>query len=179
MAHHSRQTLVNVQGKSYLSCSSIKSSLEQGIPVYNRYHILEPLNKNWDNDQPGTIDKPDCQYQSGSKNTSPVAKITNKVDMNLPCPIHMDNKTQPSQPNRVTRMDSLHSKAVNSLHKNTVTTEPCQESLLCQQQLNSAFGCIPLTAIKTYQGPVKIWNVIPDLVTALYTMIKASQLPSF
>ena len=35
-----------------------------------------------------------------------------------------------------------------------------------------------MTAIKTYKGPVKIWNVIPDLVTA-HTMIKASQLPSF
>ena len=75
-------------------------------------------------------------------------------------------------------MDSLHSKAVNSLHKNTVPMEPCQELLLCQQQLNTAFGCIPLTAIKTYQGPVKIWNVIPDLVTA-HTMVKASQLPNF
>ena len=100
------------------------------------------------------------------------------MDTNLPCPIRMDNKPQPSQLNRVTRMDSLHSKAVNSLHKNMVPTEPCQEFLLCQQQLNTAFGCIPLTAIKTYQGPVKIWNVIPDLVTA-HTMIKASQLPNF
>ena len=56
MAHHGRQTSVNVQGKSYPSCSSIKSSPEQGVPVYNRYHILEPINENWDNDQPGTID---------------------------------------------------------------------------------------------------------------------------
>ena len=110
---------------------------------------METINENWDNDQPGTIDKPDCQYQSGSKNTSPVAKNTNKVDTNLPCPIRMDNKPQPSQLNQVTRMNSLHSKAVNSLHKNTVPTEPCQELLLCQQQY-TAFGCIPLTAIKTY-----------------------------
>ena len=90
----------------------------------------------------------------------------------------MDNKPYTSQLNRVTRVDSLHSKEVNSLHKNMVITEPCQEFLLCQQQLNTAFGCIPLTAIKTYQGPVKIWNVTPDLFTA-HTMIKASCLPNF
>ena len=43
----------------------------------------------------------------------------------------MDNEPQPLQLNRATSMDSLHSKAVNSLHKNTVPTEPCQEFLLC------------------------------------------------
>ena len=50
MTHLVRQTSVDVQGKSYPSCCSIKSSLEQGVPVYNRYHILEPINEDWDND---------------------------------------------------------------------------------------------------------------------------------
>ena len=64
----------------------------------------------------------------------------------------MGDKPHPSQSNRV------HSKAVSSLHENTATTEPCQEFLLCKQQLNTAFDCIPLSAIKTYQGPVIAWR---------------------
>ena len=178
IAHHGRQASVNVQGKSYPSCSSTKSNPEQGILVYKKYHILQPIDNNCDNDQPGITDKSECQYQSGSKNTSSVAKTKNKEDTDLSCRIHMDNKPYPSQSNWVRGVDSLHSKAVNSLHKNTANTKPCQEFLLCQQQLNTAFGCVPLTAIKTYQGPVKIWNVIPDLFTA-HTKIKASHLPNF
>ena len=71
MVHHSQQASVNVQGKSYPSASSINGDPAQ--LVYNRYHILEPSDDNWDNDQPGTTDTSDCG-QSGPKNTSPVAK---------------------------------------------------------------------------------------------------------
>ena len=139
---------------------------------------MQLIDDNGDNNQSGTIDKSDYHQQNGFKNTSSVQKNKNTTDTDLPYPIHMDDKPHPSQSNRVTGVDSLHSKAVSSLHENTATTEPCQEFLLCQQQLNTAFDCIPLTAIKTYQGPINIWNVAPNLFTA-HNMIRASQLPNF
>ena len=76
------------------------------------------------------------------------------------------------QQSYIGRTDSPQDKAVISAPRDICSTESCKEFLLCQQQLNTAFGCIPLTAINTYKGPVKIWNVT-------HNMIKASCLPIF
>ena len=75
-AHLGRQASINFQGKSNPSCSTIKNNQEQGIPVYNRYHTLQLIDDNGDNNQSGTIDKSDYQQQNGFKNTSSVKKKT-------------------------------------------------------------------------------------------------------
>ena len=109
---------------------------------------------------------------------NPIQGKANKANTNLSGRTRMDEKSCKSDQNQVSNTDLPQDKAVIVPYTDTQSTEPCKECLMCQQHLSTAFSCIPLTAIKTYEGPVKIWNVITDLFAA-HNLIKASRLPNF
>ena len=161
-----------------MNCSDISNTPDQGISVYNRFHILDPIDSNGDNEQSVTTDNVDCYHQSCPKNNNSIWGKTNKANMDLSGRTCTSEKLGQSQQYPVCITDSHQDKAVISAQRDICNTEPCTEFLLCQQQLDTAFGCIPLTAIKIYKGPVKIWSAIPDLFTA-HNMIKDSRVPNF
>ena len=223
LEQYSSQTVNNGRGRSYFKCPSINNSPDHGVPVHNRYHILDLNDANENNEQLGNTDKLNSQQQS-SKNNNPIRGKTNKANTDFsghtrtdekpcrsqqhcigdidfsgrtctdvkPCRSQQhrignadfsghtctDDNPCRSQQTCIANTDSPQDKTVISAQRDIRNMESCKEFLLCQQQLNTSFGCIPLTAIKTDQGPVKIWNVTPDLFTA-HNMIKSSSLPNF
>ena len=79
LKQYSSQTVNNGRGRFYFNCSSINNIPEQGVPVHNRYHILDYIDANENNEQLCTTDKLNSQQQS-PKNNNPVRAKTTKVN---------------------------------------------------------------------------------------------------
>ena len=54
----------------------------------------------------------------------------------------------------------------------------CQDYQNCVTQTGTAFGFVPLTPLKLYQGRTVHWNTVPDILQA-HTIIAATGLPNF
>ena len=56
--------------------------------------------------------------------------------------------------------------------------ESIPEYQKCKAQIGTKFGCIPLAPIYVYRGEPKIWDTVPDVLTA-HKLIRRMGIPNF
>ena len=54
----------------------------------------------------------------------------------------------------------------------------CKDYNNCIQQTGSEIGFVPLTPLKLFEGPPKVWDICPDIIQA-HKLMKESGLPNY
>ena len=153
------------------STDSNKVSPIYNIPVVNRFHTLQV-----DEGLQVSIDA--------------VTKEQLSVPLVVGCGTRSqdDIKKVPDVPRDLQVMDIPYVAVSNSTHAHPdldftqsgvtgIVPESVQEYQKCEAQIGTKFGCVPLAPIYVYKGQTKVWESVPDILTA-HKLTRDSGLPN-
>ena len=139
------------------------------IPVTNKYQVQEM-------DQVVQA----VNVHQNSYTCDQILKGGGVVRMASPLPSKSGTPAVAAAPNIVLDKQDLENPdpmlTITDAHNDTANLPP--KFYKCKAQIGTQFGCTPLTLIYVYRGKSRVWDPVPDVITA-HKLIKSTGIPNF